>query len=34
MTQVNHTSDPLIEQFDQVKSRVAKVLELAKSLGG
>ncbi len=33
MTQVNHTSDPLIEQFDQVKSRVAKVLELAKSLG-
>lgn len=33
MTQVNHSSDPLIEQFEQVKERVAKVLELAKSLG-
>lgn len=33
MTQVNQSSDPLIEQLEQVKERVAKVLELAKSLG-
>ncbi len=33
MTEVNQPSDPLIEQLDQVKDRVAKVLELAKSLG-
>ena len=33
MTKVNQPIDPLIEQLDQVKSRVAKVLELAKSLG-
>lgn len=33
MTQVNQNNDPLIEQLAQVKERVAKVLELAKSLG-
>jgi len=33
MTKVNQPIDPLIEQLDQVKNRVAKVLELAKSLG-
>ena len=33
MSKVNQSSDPLIEQLGQVKDRVAKVLELAKSLG-
>ena len=33
MTQAKQCSDPLIEQLDQVKSRVVQVLELAKSLG-
>ena len=33
MSEVNKSSDPLIEQLEQVKERVAKVLELAKSLG-
>tara|TARA_R110002167_G_scaffold214068_3_gene418722 strand:- start:3482 stop:4861 length:1380 start_codon:yes stop_codon:yes gene_type:complete len=33
MTDVNRPIDPLIEQLEQVKNRVAKVLELAKSLG-
>ena len=33
MTEVNQSVDPLIEQLEQVKSRVAKVLDLAKSLG-
>jgi PmbA protein len=33
MSQAKQANDPLIEQFDQVKVRVAKVLELAKSLG-
>jgi len=33
MTEVNQPNDPLIEQLEQVKSRVAKVLELASSLG-
>jgi len=33
MTEVNQPIDPLIEQLEQVKNRVAKVLELAKSLG-
>lgn len=33
MTQVSQSNDPLIEQLEQVKERVAKVLELAKSLG-
>ena len=33
MTEANQTVDPLIEQLEQVKDRVAKVLELAKSLG-
>ena len=33
MTEVNQHADPLIQQFEQVKVRVAKVLELAKSLG-
>ncbi len=33
MTKVNQPMDPLIEQLGQVKKRVAKVLELAKSLG-
>ncbi|MBL4765565.1 MAG: metalloprotease PmbA [Colwellia sp.] len=33
MSQVKQFSDPLIEQLDQVKARVAQVLELAKSLG-
>ena len=34
MTKVNQPSDPLLEQLEQVKNRVAKVLELAKSLEG
>lgn len=33
MSQVTQSSDPLIEQFEQVKGRVSQVLELAKSLG-
>ena len=33
MTEANQPCDPLIEQLEQVKARVAKVLELAKSLG-
>jgi PmbA protein len=33
MSQQKQFSDPLIEQLDQVKARVAQVLELAKSLG-
>jgi len=33
MTITNKTVDPLIDQMDEVKDRVAKVLELAKSLG-
>jgi len=33
MTKANQPIEPLIEQLDQVKLRVAKVLELAKSLG-
>jgi PmbA protein len=33
MSQVKESSDPLIEQLNQVKTRVTKVLELAKSLG-
>lgn len=33
MTEEKHVMDPLIEQLEQVKGRVAKVLELAKSLG-
>ncbi len=33
MTTTNKTTDPLIEQMDEVKDRVTKVLELAKSLG-
>ncbi|MBL4822852.1 MAG: metalloprotease PmbA [Colwellia sp.] len=33
MSQAKQFSDPLIEQLDQVKARVAQVLELAKSLG-
>ena len=33
MTDVNQSNDPLLEQLDQVKDRVAKVLELANSLG-
>ncbi|NQY87079.1 MAG: metalloprotease PmbA [Colwellia sp.] len=33
MSQAKQFSDPLIEQLDQVKVRVAQVLELAKSLG-
>ena len=33
MSQQKKFSDPLIEQLDQVKARVAQVLELAKSLG-
>ena len=33
MTEVKQPMDPLIEQLEQVKGRVAKVLELAKSLG-
>jgi PmbA protein len=33
MTQANQPIDPLIEQLEQVKGRVAQVLELAKSLG-
>ncbi|MDX2370047.1 MAG: metalloprotease PmbA [Colwellia sp.] len=33
MSQSKQFSDPLIEQLDQVKTRVAQVLELAKSLG-
>lgn len=33
MSQAKKFSDPLIEQLDQVKARVAQVLELAKSLG-
>jgi PmbA protein len=33
MSQAKQFSDPLIEQLDQVKGRVAQVLELAKSLG-
>jgi PmbA protein len=33
MSQKKQFSDPLIEQLDQVKARVAQVLELAKSLG-
>ncbi len=33
MTNLNKTSDQLTDQFEQVKERVAKVLELAKSLG-
>jgi len=33
MSQTKEFNDPLIEQLDQVKARVAQVLELAKSLG-
>ena len=33
MTEQKQSMDPLIEQLEQVKGRVAKVLELAKSLG-
>jgi len=33
MTTINKTTDPLLEQMDEVKHRVSKVLELAKSLG-
>lgn len=33
MSQAKVFNDPLIEQLDQVKARVAQVLELAKSLG-
>lgn len=33
MTEVNQAKDPLIEQLETVKNRVAKVLELAESLG-
>lgn len=33
MSKANQYSDPLIEQQEQVKSRVVQVLELAKSLG-
>jgi len=33
MTEQTQSMDPLIEQLEQVKGRVAKVLELAKSLG-
>ena len=33
MSQIKQFNDPLIEQLDQVKARVAQVLELAKSLG-
>ena len=33
MTDLNQPIDPLINQLEQVKVRVAKVLELAKSLG-
>ncbi len=33
MSEAKKFSDPLIEQLDQVKARVAQVLELAKSLG-
>lgn len=33
MSQAKEFNDPLIEQLDQVKARVAQVLELAKSLG-
>jgi len=33
MSQAKEFNDPLIEQLDQVKERVAQVLELAKSLG-
>ncbi len=33
MTTTNKTTEPLIEQMDEVKDRVTKVLELAKSLG-
>lgn len=33
MSQAKQFSDPLIEQLEQVKERVAQVLELAKSLG-
>lgn len=33
MTKLNQPIDPLIEQLDQVKNRVAKVLEFAQSLG-
>lgn len=33
MSQTKEFNDPLIEQLDQVKVRVAQVLELAKSLG-
>jgi PmbA protein len=33
MTEVNQSIDPLIDQLEQVKTRVAKVLELASSLG-
>lgn len=33
MSKAKQSNDPLIEQLDQVKERVAKVLELAKSLG-
>ncbi len=33
MTEVKQAIDPLIEQLEQVKGRVSKVLELAKSLG-
>jgi len=33
MTTTNKTVDPLLVQLDEVKDRVAKVLELAKSLG-
>jgi len=33
MTTTNKTTDPLLEQMGEVKHRVSKVLELAKSLG-
>lgn len=33
MTKTNKNTDPLIEQMGEVKARVAKVLELAKTLG-
>jgi len=33
MSQAKQHNDPLIEQLEQVKGRVSKVLELAKSLG-
>lgn len=33
MSQAKQCNDPLIEQLEQVKGRVAQVLELAKSLG-